>query len=33
VHGESSKLLAQATAEITYLKSILDSPEDADARH
>ena len=35
VHGESSKLLAQATAEIAYLKSILDSPEDvdADARH
>ena len=35
VNGESSKLLAQATAEITYLKSILDSPEDvdADARH
>jgi hypothetical protein len=33
VNGESSKLLAQATAEITYLKSLLDSPEDADARH
>ena len=30
VHGESSKLLAEATAEITYLKSILDSPEDLD---
>jgi len=30
VHGESSKLLAQATAEITYLKSLLDSPEDVD---
>lgn len=30
VHGESSKLLAEATAEIIYLKSILDSPEDVD---
>lgn len=30
VHGESSKLLAEATAEIIYLKSILDSPEDLD---
>ena len=33
VHGESSKLLIQAQAEIEYLKSLLDSPEDGDARH
>ena len=33
VHGESSKLLVQAHAEITYLRSLLDSPEDGDARH
>ena len=33
VHGESSKLLVQAQAEITYLRSFLDSPEDGDARH
>jgi hypothetical protein len=33
VHGESSKLLLRAEAEIKYLKSLLDSPEDGDARH
>lgn len=33
VHGESAKLLMQAEAEIAYLKSLLDSPEDGDARH
>lgn len=33
VHGESSKLLMAAQAEIKYLKSLLDGPEDADARH
>ena len=33
VHGESSKLLIQAQSEIDYLKSLLDSPEDGDARH
>jgi hypothetical protein len=33
VHGESSKLLMQAEAEIKYLKSLLDGPEDGDARH
>ena len=33
VHGESSKLLIQAHSEIEYLKSLLDSPEDGDARH
>ena len=33
VHGESSKLLVQAQAEITYLRSLLDSPADGDARH
>ena len=33
VHGESSKLLIQAQSEIEYLKSLLDSPEDGDARH
>ena len=33
VHGESSKLLMKAQAEIEYLKSLLDDPEDGDARH
>jgi hypothetical protein len=33
VHGESAKLLMQAESEIAYLKSLLDSPEDGDARH
>ena len=33
VHGESSKLLLRAEAEIKYLKSLLDGPEDGDARH
>lgn len=33
VHGESSKLLIKAQSEIEYLKSLLDSPEDGDARH
>ena len=33
VHGESAKLLMQAEAEIAYLKSLLDGPEDGDARH
>jgi hypothetical protein len=33
VHGESSKLLIQAQSEIEYLKSLLDGPEDGDARH
>ena len=33
VHGESSKLLLRAEAEIKYLKSLLDGPEDGDAKH
>jgi hypothetical protein len=33
VHGESSKLLLRAEEEIKYLKSLLDGPEDGDARH
>ena len=33
VHGESSKLIMKAESEIAYLKSLLDSPEDGDARH
>ena len=33
VHGESSKLLIKAQSEIEYLKSLLDGPEDGDARH
>ena len=33
VRGESSKLLIQAQSEIEYLKSLLDGPEDGDARH
>ena len=33
VHGESSKLLLRAEKEISYLKSLLDGPEDGDARH
>jgi hypothetical protein len=33
VHGESSKLLMRAESEILYLKSLLDGPEDGDARH
>ena len=33
VHAESSKLLMQAQSEVEYLKSLLDSPEDGDARH
>ena len=33
VHGESSKLLLKAQAEIEYLKSLLDGPDDGDARH
>jgi len=33
VHGESSKLLLRAEKEIAYLKSLLDGPEDGDARH
>jgi len=33
VHAESSRLLMQAENEIAYLKSLLDGPEDGDARH
>ena len=33
VHGESSKLLLRAEKEIAYLKSLLDGPEDGDAKH
>ena len=33
VHGESSKLLLKAEKELLYLKSLLDGPEDGDARH
>jgi hypothetical protein len=33
VHGESSKLLIKAQSEIEYLKSLLDDPDDGDARH
>ena len=33
VHGESSKLLIKAQSEIEYLKSLLDGPDDGDARH
>ena len=33
VHGESSKLLIKSQSEIEYLKSLLDGPEDGDARH
>jgi len=33
VHGESSKLLLKAEKEILYLKSLLDGPEDGDAKH
>jgi hypothetical protein len=33
VHGESSKLIMKAEEEIIYLKSLLESPEDGDARH
>jgi hypothetical protein len=33
VHGESSKLLLKAEAEIKYLKNLLDGLEDGDARH
>lgn len=33
VHGESSKLLLKAQAEIEYLKTLLDGPDDGDARH
>ena len=33
VHGESSKLLMRAQAEIEYLKSLLEEPDDGDARH
>ena len=33
VHAKSSELLMQAEAEVTYLRSLLDGPEDGDARH
>ena len=33
VHGESSKLLLKAEKEIAYLRSLLDGPDDGDARH
>ena len=33
VHGESSKLLFKAEKEIAYLRSLLDGPDDGDARH
>ena len=33
VHGESSKLLFKAEQEIAYLRSLLDGPDDGDARH
>ena len=33
VHGDSSKLLLRAEKEISYLKSLLDNPEDGDAKH
>ena len=33
VHAKSSELLMAAEEEIKYLKSLLDGPEDGDARH
>ena len=33
VHAKSSELLLQAESEIAYLKSLLDGPEDGDAKH
>jgi|GEM_PF-3561950 len=33
VHAKSSELLMQAEAEVIYLRSLLDGPEDGDARH
>ena len=33
VHAKSSELLMAAEKEIKYLKSLLDGPEDGDARH
>jgi len=33
VHGESAKLLMAAEQEIAYLRSLLDGPEDGDAKH
>ena len=33
VHAKSSELLLQAQEEIKYLKSLLDGPEDGDAKH
>jgi len=33
VHAKSSELMLQAEAELQYLRSLLDGPEDGDARH
>ena len=33
VHAKSSELLMQAESEIAYLRSLLDGPDDGDARH
>ena len=33
VHAKSSELMMQAETELTYLRSLLDGPEDGDARH
>ena len=33
VHAKSSELMIQAEAELKYLRSLLDGPEDGDARH
>ena len=33
VHAKSSELLMAAESEIAYLKSLLDGPEDGDAKH
>jgi hypothetical protein len=33
VHAKSAELMMQAEAELQYLRSLLDSPEDGDARH
>jgi hypothetical protein len=33
VHAKSAELMMQAEAELQYLRSLLDGPEDGDARH
>jgi len=33
VHAKSAELMLQAEAELQYLRSLLDGPEDGDARH